>query len=476
MKNISIFITTITLLIFASNGFGQQTYIPDDNFETALIELGYDSGMLNDSVATDSIAGIVELVISEKGIGDLTGIEDFTALEILWANNNDLISLDLSGNPNLIYLDLGLNDLSELDISQNPMLETIILQHNELTSFDISQNPNVLGLNLYSCNIAEMDLSQNTSLEWITLSGNDITEIDVSNNANLKELSIYTTDVAEVDVSQNPLLRRLNIFNTQITEVDVSQNPDLTLLNIRKTEISEIDVTQNPALYYLYMSETNISNVDISNNPLLHQFWIDNNYFQYPELEALFAADTYEQFKDGFKYAPQKWIGDPVDTTIQEGMSVVFEMTDYRAGSMDTIRWYRDGELLPGHNNTSLTLENTELSDAGYYYAKITSGVVPEIELESNRFKLTVDPNTGLDLGEHLNILVYPNPASDYIYVAGVDGVMKIKLFDEQGELVKEVEIDDMGRFSLEDCPTGIYFLHGMTNNGNKAVRKIMWE
>ena len=63
-------------------GFGlqianaQQTYVPDDNFEQALINLGYDT-VLDDYVTTSSIDTVQQLLIEFLNIADLTGIEDF---------------------------------------------------------------------------------------------------------------------------------------------------------------------------------------------------------------------------------------------------------------------------------------------------------------------------------------------------------------------------------------------------------------
>jgi len=60
-------------------GFGQQTYVPDDNFEQALINLGYDN-ILDDYVATANIDILTYLDVQFFSIIDLTGIEDFVAL------------------------------------------------------------------------------------------------------------------------------------------------------------------------------------------------------------------------------------------------------------------------------------------------------------------------------------------------------------------------------------------------------------
>ena len=55
------------------------TYVTDDNFEQALVDLGYDD-VLNDFVLTANISSIVSLYILDNEISDLTGIEDFTSL------------------------------------------------------------------------------------------------------------------------------------------------------------------------------------------------------------------------------------------------------------------------------------------------------------------------------------------------------------------------------------------------------------
>ena len=90
---------TIIIFILASMSiFAQNTYVPDDNFEQALIDLGHDSGELNDSVSTANINGLTSLDVNNKSISDLTGIEDFAALTDLICYSNQLTSLDLTQN------------------------------------------------------------------------------------------------------------------------------------------------------------------------------------------------------------------------------------------------------------------------------------------------------------------------------------------------------------------------------------------
>ena len=82
----------LIILLTSSFVFTQNTYVPDNNFEQALIDLGYDT-ILDDSVLTTNISGVTSLNVGEKEISDLTGIEAFAALTQLECWNNQLTSL-----------------------------------------------------------------------------------------------------------------------------------------------------------------------------------------------------------------------------------------------------------------------------------------------------------------------------------------------------------------------------------------------
>ena len=99
---------------FARDGF---TYVPDDNFEQALINLGYDD-LLDDYVFTSNIKELKTLKVDRKSISDLTGISDFESLEELYVEVNNLESLNLSKNINLTYVSADRNNLSCIELSE----------------------------------------------------------------------------------------------------------------------------------------------------------------------------------------------------------------------------------------------------------------------------------------------------------------------------------------------------------------------
>ena len=100
MKKVAIL---FIVLLTSSFVFAQNTYVPDDKFEQALIDLGYDT-TLDDSVLTANISSVTTLDVNNKEISDLTGIEAFTSLTALQCYLNKLTSLDVSNNTALTQL------------------------------------------------------------------------------------------------------------------------------------------------------------------------------------------------------------------------------------------------------------------------------------------------------------------------------------------------------------------------------------
>ena len=100
-------------------GFGQQTYVPDDNFEAYLEANGMGNGVPNDDyVTTASIDTVTYLNLSNQNFADPTGIEDFIALEELRISGTVIMALDVSSNINLTTLWVSNNViLSNLDVS-----------------------------------------------------------------------------------------------------------------------------------------------------------------------------------------------------------------------------------------------------------------------------------------------------------------------------------------------------------------------
>ena len=225
---------------------GQLTYVPDDNFEQELINLGYDN-VLDDSVVTANIIGVSQLFVNNLNIVDLTGIEDFVSLVTLNCNfNPGLLNLDLSNNPNLLSVSANQapsGSLANIDVTNCANLQELTCLHTQITSLDISNLPDLIVLNVGHNLIDSIDVINNILLETIIVDNNLISEVDVTNNANINVL----------DISDNPNLQCADIRNgnnINISGFYATGNPNLYCINVDDSLYSVNNWTNILAQHY----------------------------------------------------------------------------------------------------------------------------------------------------------------------------------------------------------------------------------
>ena len=272
------YLLSLLIPLIGLQGFTQTTYVPDDNFEQALIDLGHDSAPLDDYVPTDNISSLTTLNIENKGISDLTGIEDFTALEYLYCSENDLTGLDLSNNTSLLYLDCNNNNLTSLDLSNNTLLTNLVCYDNNIGSLDLSNNTVLRYLDCKNNALTSLNVSSNTLLTSLICSYNNIGSLELTTNTVLENLDCNTnTSLTTLDISQNNDLETLICNNTNISNLDLSNKAELTILNCAYTALTDLDLSDNIALQILYSNNTSIGSLDVSNSPNLTTFHCQQN-------------------------------------------------------------------------------------------------------------------------------------------------------------------------------------------------------
>ena len=203
--------------------YPDTTYIPDPNFEQALISLGYDD-VIDEQVLTSNINSIFHLDVRNENISDLTGIKDFTSLVSLDCAYNKLISLDVSQNTALRALQCESNQLTSLDVSQNTALRSLICRANQLNSLDVSGCNALTSLECESNQLTSLDVSQNTALERLGCESNQLTSLDVSQNTALNRFYCY--------MNQLECLNIKNGNNTNFLWFGAFSNPNLTCIEV----------------------------------------------------------------------------------------------------------------------------------------------------------------------------------------------------------------------------------------------------
>lgn len=248
------------------------TYVPDDKFENYLethdannntVAVGdptsMGNGIANDNfVKTANIENVTDLFIAFQGITDITGLEDFTALKVLFIFSNTLTNtnLNLTSNTNLTRVDAGGMGLTSINITGLTALNRIDVSRNNLTSIDVTTN---------------------TALKEFMISSNSLTSLDVSKNTLLEDLQIHETTLNTIDVSANINLTRILASLNQFTTLNTKNNVLLKQLNLSRNPFTSFDVSHLTNLEELNLNETKITSIDISKNLKLKEFSARNN-------------------------------------------------------------------------------------------------------------------------------------------------------------------------------------------------------
>ncbi|GAA4276686.1 leucine-rich repeat domain-containing protein [Aquimarina mytili] len=284
------------------------TYVPDDNFEQALIDAGYDTTGLDNFVPTANIASVERFSggtggeLYNKGITDLTGIEDFVSLIQLSSTGNPLTSINLSGNTALEILSLGGTQLTNLDLSANTKLLTVNVRDNQLSSIDLSANNVLTSLSISDSPLMSIALNGNTNLERLSLNNTQLASVDISSNSALISLSIVDTPLTSLDVSANTALKSIECTNNQLTSLDISANTLLEDLYLTDNQFTNLDVGANTRLEELYFENNQLTSLDLSANTALEYLYCNDNRLTALDLTANPAMEELEANNNQLAY------------------------------------------------------------------------------------------------------------------------------------------------------------------------------
>ena len=241
---------TLLILLIPFVGFCQQTYVPDDNFEQALISLGYDD-VLDDYVLTENISNIEYLDVNGYGIYDLTGIEDFLMLTNLNCSTNFISSIDVSDLIFLEQLTFTFNPISFLNISNTQV-------HIEIDFFDLYSQISSLELiandiedgyiNIQDIVIDNIDID-GSSFEQVILNNNDLNSLSLS-DCQIQNLVYSNNNISYIELSENNQITNLNTNNNNVDSIKISNCYSLQSINIQEDNIKSIELIYTDSINY----------------------------------------------------------------------------------------------------------------------------------------------------------------------------------------------------------------------------------
>ncbi len=275
----------------------QIVSIPDANFKAALIAFGVDTNADGEIQVTEAEA-VTALNVSTSNISDLTGIDSFTNVTILFCSYNNLTSLNLNNLTNLTevvcqhnslinlevnaltgltYLYCSYNQLASLDVSNLTNLSNLICSENQITSLDVT---NLINLNVLDCEdnkLTSLDVSNLTNLYGLACDLNQLTTLDVSNSINLNNLHCTNNLLTSLDVSNLTFLASLECSANSLTNLDVSDLISLTSLDCRDNQLLSLEVMNLTNLQMLFCQSNSLTHLDLTYNENLQYLYLQNN-------------------------------------------------------------------------------------------------------------------------------------------------------------------------------------------------------
>ena len=271
-----------------------------DYFPSAALRVALKELFPKSYITSSDVEGLTTLDLSNRNLGNVTGINylsnlktlilsnnnltsfayELPVLETLYCDQNSLQSINLSGMPALKKLDCHENGLTTINVSNNPALTYVNAAENSLTSFNASENNAALerlflGNNNFNTLTVYMlsglkqlgcaNCTNMTSLEATNLP--NLTSIDAAGCSSLTRLSCWGSGVNSLNVANCTALTQLRASRCKFTSLSISGFSHLTTL----------DVSGNTLLKTLYCSGNALSILNFTGCSLLQSIYCSNN-------------------------------------------------------------------------------------------------------------------------------------------------------------------------------------------------------
>ncbi len=127
--------------------------------------------------------------------------------------------LDLSGQEDMVFLDLYHNGIGGVKTGFLPAMRIFGVQDNRIEELDVGGMPACQGIDAGFNRLKELDVSKNGELVELYINDNDFTKIDLSHNSRLKYFYCHNNRMTELDTTNNPFLRHLNATDNPMKHI-----------------------------------------------------------------------------------------------------------------------------------------------------------------------------------------------------------------------------------------------------------------
>lgn len=300
-----------TLIIFQVS-YGQIVTIPDANFKAALIADGVDTNNDGEIQVSEAESITIISVISEN-ISSLEGISNFTNLEHLFCNINNLTSLDVSSLENLKQLNCRGNSLTTLNVANLSNLKVLIIGVNALPEVDLTGLSNLEFLNLTDNPITTLNLTGLSNLRELELccSITLTSIIGINDLMNLTSLNCTFVNLGSLDISNLSNLEYLDCFNARLTSLILPIESSLEVLKCSQNRIPSLDLSNQSKLKEFHCGGSQLETLNLKNGIIEQVLHFPGNH----NLRYICAdADQIIEIQNLFNSSPNQYTNCPVNS------------------------------------------------------------------------------------------------------------------------------------------------------------------
>ncbi|MDR1873053.1 MAG: autotransporter domain-containing protein [Deltaproteobacteria bacterium] len=414
-------------------------------------EIDISSQILSGNLDLNSLTSLTRLNVFNNAL--TLDVTHNAALTFLDGSSNALTALDVTHNTALTHLIVGDNALTALDVTHNTALTYLYAYTNDLTALDVTHNTALTRLDVDENSLTVLDVTHNTALTILSVGGNALTALDVSNNTALTELNVRGNALTALDVTHNTALTELSVWDNALTALDVTHNTALTHLSVGYNALTTLDVTHNTALTDLSVGYNALTTLDVTHNTALTYLIVSHNKLLLSQLYPMMGITNLNLGAQNGVIPPglvdRVLLPNQVYSLNSEktfnGVDTVFTLTlDSNAATNGAeYSLNSSGDLVFNERGVyQITMRNTEIHDNGFG-SSLATVVTKDLEVAPAGSEIIWAGNDSVNLGvwtenasTHINNWL--NYGSD-IWSLATDKVT----FDGNG--VRTVDVDSLG-------------------------------
>ena len=110
-----------------------------------------------------------------------------------------------------------------------------------------------------------------------------------------------------------------------------------------------------------------------------------------------------------------------------------------------------------------------------FYRYNITESIVEQYHEDTQNWGNLITSINETEFDKNVNLQIYPNPATSEISLAipNNESIVSIKIYNQNGQLVKQIFKPNAEKINISDLKTGIYFIRTDTDT-NRYLSKMI--